>query len=224
MAKYTIELRTLVEDPGFKLFDFEYDFYTDIIPIIENFEKKFIQTYFFNEINCETVARWKYMVKSKLDNILPYYKQLYESELRAKEIDFLLNKDYTETFEKELDVTNSTTDKVNSTNSNENISNMESTNKDSNISNGISEVGLNNNSLTGINKNDTTTKDNNTSNASGTSNRNDIGKQIEKWTQTGKGNIGITSAGDLLEKWRATMINIDKMIIDECRDLFMIIY
>ena len=39
-----------------------------------------------------------------------------------------------------------------------------------------------------------------------------------------KGNIGITSSAELLKQWRQVLINIDEMIIEECRDLFMLLY
>ena len=48
--------------------------------------------------------------------------------------------------------------------------------------------------------------------------------ETETHTVTGKGNIGVTSSAELLEQWRNVLINIDKMIIDECRDLFMLVY
>ena len=46
----------------------------------------------------------------------------------------------------------------------------------------------------------------------------------EKTVFISRGNIGVTSSAELLEKWRNVMINIDQMLIDECRDLFAMIY
>ena len=45
MAKYTIELNTLLQDENFKLFDFDYDFYEEESK--EKFEEKFIDNYAF---------------------------------------------------------------------------------------------------------------------------------------------------------------------------------
>lgn len=212
MAQTTIELRTILNSPYFEVFDFDYEFYSKSQILKENFEKKFLQNYYFNEINSETVHRWKWMLKNKLDLIMPYYKQLYETELRCKNIDFMLNKDYEETFERE----------VTSDSQAENISNSNTKgtamSKGSSLNNGLSSVSLENKSLTNINEN--------TDNGSNTSNSKSVGndKQKEINKLIGKGNIGTTSSGQLLESWRNVLINIDQQIIDELFELFITVY
>lgn len=208
MAKYTIEIDTMLRDKNFNLFSFEYDFYTDNIEIKKKFEQKFIDRYRFNEIGFETVARFKHYLKTSLNEIAPYYKQLYESELRCNDIDFMLNKDYTETFIKNIDSISKSTESQNS--------NYSDLTNESNINDGVSDVSLANGNLTSVTGNE------NTSTVSGTgSNEN---KQNENYTLTGKGNIGITSSAELLSKWRDIMINIDQMMLDDLADLFMSIY
>lgn len=208
MSKYTIDIHSMVKDKNFKIFSFDYDFYSDDVEIKKKFEQKFIDRYMFHEIGFETIGRFKHYLKSTLNEITPYYKQLYESEMRAKDIDFLLNKDYTETFTKDT------------------LSNMilEGTNqsdfieggKNSDIADGVSDVSLTKGNLTSVNENK--------SNSTGTSTSNTEGNKNENYTLTGKGNIGITSSAELLEKWREVMINIDSMILDDLSDLFMLIY
>lgn len=198
----------MVADKNFKLFDFEYDFYTDDLMIKSNFEKKFIDYYMFHEIGFETVGRFKHSLKAKLNTIMPYYKQLYESELRTKEIDFMLNKDYTETYTKNIN------DKNTIIGNNQNI--YEDNSKSSDINDGVSNVSLSNGSLTNVGANSSSSTDN--INSESENNRN------ETYTLEGKGNIGITSSAELLEKWRNIMIYIDEMIINEMYELFMLIY
>ena len=67
-------------------------------------------------------------------------------------------------------------------------------------------------------------EDDNTFNSSSKSNSNEVRKQTETNTLTSKGNIGVTSSAELLEKWRKVIINIDELIINECYDLFMGVY
>ena len=208
MAKYTIELDTLLRDKNFNLFSFEYDFYTDNIIIKKKFEQKFIDRYRFNEIGFETVARFKHYLKTSLNEIAPYYKQLYESELRCNDIDFMLNKDYTETFIKNIDSLSKSTETQNS--------NYNDLTNESNINDGVSDVELTKGNLTSVTGNENTS----TSNGTGTSEN----TQNENYTLTGKGNIGITSSAELLQKWREVMINIDQLIQDDLSDLFMSIY
>lgn len=275
-SKYTIELRYLLNNGEHDIFNFNYDFYDEGRKL--NFERKFINHYFFHEIGCESVARWKHMLKSKLDMIAPYYKQLYETECKSKGIEFLLNKDLKETFIRELtsdtdkniesfyNVNSKTDSKANNKNDysslteskNENITSSKNNNSfsnnidfiESNINNG--NASLSKDSLTNINNTNekNTTKEENSSNAkdsnktdikdttnndySGVTNNSTNGNNknvslensIEKEATTliSQGNIGTTSSAELLQKWREVLINIDEMIIEECRNLFMLIY
>ena len=84
-CRYSIELREFVEDPLFVLFDFDYPFYSDDLTMKEEFENRFIEHYYFHEIGFETVARFKHYLRSRLRDVMPYYSQLYESELKAKD-------------------------------------------------------------------------------------------------------------------------------------------
>ena len=86
MAKYSMEISEMIENPLTPLFHFDYDFYCDDQLVKKKFEQKFIDHYFFYEIGCETHARWSQMLKARLNLIMPYYKQLYETELKSKNI------------------------------------------------------------------------------------------------------------------------------------------
>lgn len=212
MAKYTLELRTIEESKNVKVFDFEYDFYDKDLK--EKFEKKFIDHYYFDEIGFETIARFKHRLRTKLNEIMPDYKQLYETELAAKDINFLLNKDLKETFIREADNTNNMTG-----DSSDKITGSDNTDfKESNIGNGNATLSYN--SLTSINQNNNDFNNNKSSN----SNVVNKGNEREETTLISQGNIGITSSAELLQKWRDVIINIDQLIINECRDLFMTIY
>ena len=196
----------------FKVFNFDYDFYIDSDVIKNNFEKKFIDEYYFNEIGMETVARFQHRLKTRLNKIMPYYKQLYQTELRSKEIDFMLNKDLVETFERSLQSdSNSLNDlTVNNTGVNNNL--------ESNIENGNASLDLDKGSLTNVSKSTLTDNTNSSTIINDKTSQNETTKLISK------GNIGITSSAELLEKWRKVLINIDELIISECSDLFMMVY
>ena len=90
MSKYTLELRYIYEDEKYNLFDFPYNLYdNDLKPW---FQEKFFQHFMFYEIGFDTIGMFKQRLMSKLNDIFPYYKQLYETEIRSKGIDFMLNK------------------------------------------------------------------------------------------------------------------------------------
>ena len=46
----------------------------------------------------------------------------------------------------------------------------------------------------------------------------------EETTLVSKGNIGVTSSAELLQKWREVLINIDELIFEDMQDLFMMVY
>ena len=210
MSSYTLELRHIHQT--FKVFNFDYDFYTDSDIIKSKFEEKFIDEYFFHEIGQETVARFQHRLRTRLNKIMPYYKQLYDTELAAKDINFLLNKDLTETFERVVTGESSSINDLT-------VSDQgETNNKESNIENGNASLELENGSLTNVSK--TSLSNNTNSNNTSRDNTN----QNEITTLKSQGNIGITSSAELLEKWRSVIINIDQMIIDACDDLFMQVY
>ena len=207
MSKYTLELRYMYEDENFKLFDFPYNLYdNDLKPW---FEEKFYQHFMFYEIGFDTIGMFKQRLMSKLNDIFPYYKQLYETEIRSKGIDFMLNKDLKESYIREL-----------TSNSN--------SNQESNVSsNTLSTAGQLTPSLIANSQKidkfmDSAQKDNATSNSTSTGESN--GNSREEYTLTSQGNIGITSSAELLTKWRETILNIDLMIFEECNDLFMQIF
>ena len=207
MSKYTLELRYLYEDENFKLFDFPYNLYNnDLKPW---FEEKFFQHFMFYEIGFDTIGMFKQRLMTKLNDIYPYYRQLYETEIRTKGIDFMLNKDLTESYVREL-----------TSNSN--------SNQESNVtSNSLSTAGQLTPSLIANSQKidkfmDSAQKDNSSSNSTSTGESN--GNSKEQYSLISQGNIGITSSAELLTKWRETILNIDLMIFEECNDLFMQIF
>ena len=232
MAEYTIELRK-IETQG-NVFNFDYDFYSDDEQMKSEFEKKFTDYYYFDEIGFETVARFKHNLRSKLNLIMPYYKQLYRTELEAQKIDFLLNKDLREEFIRTVDNEyenigkNIGISKGKTDSNSKNTSSGKSTTSESRLDNGVADVNLRN--LTGVvGVDDSSTVAGTESNSSSSelnTNSNDSGnnKTEEKTILISKGNIGVTSSAELLEKWRSVIINIDRQIIEDCRDLFMLIY
>ena len=204
MSKYTLEFRYIVNDGNFNLFDFPYNLYdNDLKPW---FEEKFKQHFMFYEIGFETIGQFKQRLMSKLNDIFPYYKQLYETEIKAKGIDFMLNKDLKESYIREL------------------TSNSNSSQESNSSSNSITKSGeLSPSIIKDIDKYmDTASKDDSTSNNKSTGESN--GNSKEEYTLTSQGNIGITSSAELLDKWRQTLINIDMLIFSECEDLFMQIF
>ena len=210
-CRYSIELREFVEDPLFTLFDFDYPFYSDDLSMKEEFENRFIEHYYFHEIGFETVARFKHYLRSRLRDVMPYYSQ---------DLNFLLNKDLREEFIRESSGTLESSAKTSGSNS---MSSSNTNNsKVSNLDNGVAAVNLSSGNLTGVSQ-DTTSANASNQTESGTTQANKT-NQNEKTVFTSQGNIGVVSSANLLKEWRDVMINIQLQLIEECHDLFMLIY
>lgn len=208
MSKHTLEINQIVNDLDFKLFDFDYNLYDNELK--SAFEKKFIDHFYFYEIGLTPIARFKKALQIKLNDIYPYFKQLYQTELRCKDIDFMLNKDLKEQYTREL-TGNSSVNQSSTSTSNDtslNINNDTPQNKIDDLDQFMTSASKN--------------TDNSTMNSSGTNSAEN--NSTETYSLVSQGNIGVTSSAELLEKWRSVLINIDQMIFEECNDLFMLIY
>ena len=224
--RYTMEIRTIIKT--IPIFDFKYEFYEESLK--SNFEEKFINHFYFREIGFETIARFKRQLNTKLNEIMPYYVELYKTMLKSKNIDFLVNKDLVEIYEKNIqenansnENTSNMSNNVNSETFNSNMKTLDKTldtpqGSIENLDNYLSGASKGENST--INKNNS----NSTTNIDTTNNIDSNRKQIETFKNTSKGNIGITSSAELLEKWRKTIINIDMLIISDLECLFMGLY
>lgn len=78
-----------------KIFDFEWPIFDEEyrVPL----EKKILRYFYTREIGCETYGLWKLMLQNKLCEIMPYYNQLYKSELLMAGVNPLNDVDYTKT-------------------------------------------------------------------------------------------------------------------------------
>lgn len=209
MANYTIELRKIIESK-INIFDFDYPFYNENEK--EYFQDRFIKHFYFREIGSETVARFKHYLEDKLHEIAPFYKHLYETTIYN--YDPILNYSVEEQIQRSLNELNN--GYVNS--------NMKSTNTSNNSSSQFDTP------ITPIANTRKTPSfieediNDNTSIGSGSEERTSTNNLTENNSRTMKGNIGVMATQDLIMKEREIIININKMIFEECEDLFMQIY
>ncbi|MBS5720646.1 MAG: hypothetical protein KHW57_08295 [Clostridium sp.] len=230
MSRYTIELRYLIEgnyDLGLKdypIFDESYR---------EQLNNKIIQHYYFREIGFETEALFKNRLNQKMNEIMPYYNQMYESS--KLKIDPLSTIDLEEVFSRKSKTTGEGTSSTSGTGNNTNNFNSTDTTDYGKISK-FSDIAqaqttpneiLNDKYLTSATVDDGQDKNTNTgtntsqteSTTSGTST--DERNLDEDTTLTRKGNNGTASESELLNMYRETFLNIDMMIIDDLDELFL---
>ena len=242
MANYTMEIRQMIDNSLIGLFTFDYDFYSDNPKDKEEFEKLFVQWYYFREIGFETPERFKLKLQAKLNVIMPYYRQLALTEwdkVRTVE-QMMTSKNLKETSTHEQSITgnneSSSNGQSNQSGKGSSTQHQSTTNtqngKSSNLSDGVSQASLQdgyltstssvedkgNQTLSGSTSDNTEVKS--SQNTSGTNNQ----VLTESTTFTSEGDIGIQTPAYAITEWRKVLININQMIIEECNDLFMKLY
>ena len=216
MSKYTTTIYYLKQNG----FDFELNEY----PIFdeayrETLNNLILDNFLMDEIGFETPALFRHYLKTKLNEIMPYYNLLYKAQLRFSEADVLLgNVDLTETFDRNIDST---------TNSNGNsISSNTATGKSKQLYQDTPQGKLKNTDIDNaeyatnltLNKsegnNQSTVEDNTTSS----------GNNVEHYLKTIKGNNGKMYNIELLQKALTGFKNINTQLLKELEPLFMGIY
>nr|DAO18560.1 MAG TPA: Lower collar protein [Caudoviricetes sp.] len=215
-SKYTLQLYYIYKDDTYNLFDQHYNLYNNELK--PYFEEKFFQHFMFYEIGFDNINIFKQHLISTLNDIYPKYKQLYETEIRCQNIDFMLNKDLRESYIRKLNGESEGNSQAISSSDNT------STNNDLTIANDtpqnkVDDLDKYMTSASKINSNST---NNSTSNANNTIKNKS--NNIEEYELISQGNIGVTSSAELLEKWRNVLINIDLMIFKELENLFLFVF
>lgn len=248
MAKYTIELRKVCEyfnrsevEGWFKDYELS-DFLTnEQIQTIENFgvwnkdklARKIVDHYWMREIGLETPALFSHYARVKMQEIMGEKLPLiYSSSIKY---DPLINVDYTETFERNIDSNGSSDNSITSENSGSSNSSSTQTNSGFSINNDTPQTRITKQNLdSGIyasstNQNDSSISiEDETSNSSSqesTSNSTDKRSTAENYSKTVKGNSGVSAtAQKMIVQYRENIIAIDKEIIEELNSLFMGLY
>ena len=253
MSKYTTEVRFICENSAGlsesegannvdsildkcwnKVFNFDFPIFD------ENYRqvlcRKILKHYYTREIAHETVGRWKLALNAKLNEIMPYYNQMYKSELLEfnpfYDVDLTRSREGSGTSNRTSNntETNSGTSKNVSSGSvtinSDTLNRFSDTPQNSMDTQGIADsvplttvTKVNEDNMTTNESTDTLTRNDNKT-GSGTENINNTDKYIE----TVKGKQGTENYSSLLKKFRETFLNIDMMIIEDCSDCFFTLW
>ena len=261
MSKYTTEVRFicetaagLTESVGYNsidevldgardsVFDFDFPIFDESYRAV--LENKILKHYYTREIGAETVGLWKLWLNTRLNEIMPYYNKLYESEL----IKFnpMYDVDLTTDYNKEDNGTNnktgsfsqsgsdstSGTDGISST-KNDAIKNDHWDYYSDTPQGGVNGLADNTyltnarhitddgtgstSSVTGTNTISRTGENS----KSGNSTDNATIRNVEDYLHHVVGKTGGVSYSKMLKEFRDTFLNIDMLVIGELKDLFM---
>lgn len=253
MSKYTTEVRFICENSAGlsesegadnvdsildkcwnKVFNFDFPIFD------ENYRqvlcRKILKHYYTREIAHETVGRWKLALNAKLNEIMPYYNQLYKSELLEfnpfYDVDLTRSREGSGTSNRTSNNTETNSGTSKNVSSGSGTSNTDTLNRFSDTpQNSMDTQGITDSvpltTVTKVNEDNTTTNEstdtltrNDNKTGSGTENINNTDKYIE----TIKGKQGTENYSSLLKKFRETFLNIDMMIIEDCSDCFFTLW
>lgn len=253
MSKYTTEVRFICENSAGlsesegadnvdsildkcwnKVFNFDFPIFD------ENYRqvlcRKILKHYYTREIAHETVGRWKLALNAKLNEIMPYYNQLYKSELLEfnpfYDVDLTRSKEGSGTSNKTSNNTETNSGTSKNVSSGSGTSNTDTLNRFSDTpQNSMDTQGIADNvpltTVTKVNEDNTTTNESTdtlTRNDSKTGNSTENINNTDKYIETVKGKQGTENYSSLLKKFRETFLNIDMMIIEDCSDCFFTLW
>lgn len=227
-----------------KIFDFDY-------PVFNNhkqeLETKIVMHNYNKEICTETFGLWKLYLEERMNLIMPYYNELYKTV--NLEYEWLNDIDVIEDYKQNkttsgnvidntmgkikdsgAETTNSTIDENNSVNGTKTTKDLRSDCPQANYNNldyatELHDVNsTDNNTSTHTATSNGVVDKNNTTDTTSNSNTSSSSTGNENFTRSHKGLNGSKSRTQLNIEYRESIINIDNMIIDELKDLFMMIY
>lgn len=236
VSKYTTQLRFICETYAKLTVSSGFDDIEDVLdqswnkifsdfPIFDEHYrpelcKKILRHYYTREICCETVGRWLLFLSDKMKNIMPYYNQLYQSELLK--IQPLVSVERCVTHEGSGSETKTT---------NRNGTNTSTSSTDGSTDTWSYYSDTPQGGITGLDSNDYLTNATHNVGSDGTGSTLN-GKTTD--IETGSGNrsdsyvdkvLGYEgNQSEMLLKFRETFLNIDMMVIDQLKDLFFSIY
>ena len=260
-AEYTCYLKTLMDDPhGKEMLDKAMSTYPlykkqskeemipSYIPTREELNKKILDHYKYREIGFETPGRFIDELEIALNEIMPYYNQLFFSA--DQDYSMLYNVDYTREFEGTKDglnklvgksvATGTTTSDATDSSTNESSAtshskNVETSTPQGNISKPAQQIGnvthadkVTWNETIGTDEGTTSGESHvtGTSSTTGDSTQDVTSKDIDKHIERIKGNYGMVTFQSLIEHYRELIINIEQQIIFDRRiqELFLSVY
>ena len=239
MSSYTTELRFICESiyrlehsTGYndiekilksvhkKIFDFDYPIFVVLYRSV--LEIMILRHFYTREIGFETVGLWKLKLADKMITIMPYYNKWYASDLLEFnplwDTDFTRKGNINDTNKSKND--SASTDKGKQTNSN--TSKLKSKFSDTpqgSISSLENDTYLTSATIDETNGSYTNTNENNSTNTIKHEATN-----LNEYFEIVQGNRGVFDNGTMLRHYRETLTNINKNLLSELEDLFMLLW
>ena len=234
MAEYTIQLRTLLQTDFQPALD-DYPIFDESYRTALN--AKILNHYYMEEIGLETPDLFNHYLSNRMAEIMPYYNEMYRAQ--ALIANPFHNFEYSETSKRETDQDNTQTTTGENVETSSQDSDTTFTKGQVRSHSAQSDTPQSNltpyNVARGgyaslVNMSETESDNDVTSGQASTDARQDSQtatagniKTVDDYIRTITGSQGI-SKPEILKQYKSAFINIDREIINELRDLFMIVY
>lgn len=191
-----------------KIFNFNFPIYSEAYRT--EFEEKLIRHFYFHEINITSIGAWKFQLREKLNLIMPLYNKMYEAV--SIKYDPLIDTQMHETYTRNNNLTSDSSTNGNVT--------QKDTSNNSQVYSDLPQTTLHGGDYaTNSTQNEGTA--NSIQNASQTANATSSNKETYEHDTTG---FSGKSQQTLLIEYYEALRNVDEMVFNELRDLFMFIY
>ena len=225
------KMNEVIETARQKIFNFDY-------PIPEeykqNLETKINRRYYFREIAVETYALWHFFLQNKMQEIMPYYNQLYESLIYEYEpfdnvnitTTGMDNIEGNKTESNDMSFSNTSTNKIDdkTTTTADNWKYYSDTPQGG--VDGLSSHKYLTNATNVDNTNTATGSSTSNGNTNGNTNENkeENKRENKNYSETIKGKNNTKSYSEMIVEYRKSLINIDNEVINELSDLFFMLW
>lgn len=191
-----------------QIFNFDFPIYDESYRT--EFEEKLIRHFYFHEINITSIGAWKFQLREKLNLIMPVYNKMYEAV--AIKYDPLIDTQMHETYTRTNNLTSNSSTQGDVT--------QNDTSQNQQVYSDLPQTTLHGGDYaTNSTQNDGTATS--AQKASQTANAKSDNTETYEHNNTG---FSSRSQQGLLMEYYESLRNVDEMIFNELRELFMLVY
>jgi hypothetical protein len=205
-----LSVQRIIDKTQGKFFDFDFPFYSEDRKDLYTFKTYFLLRYWNNYIGFETLGMWKTAFIAKMYELTPYYTKLYNAIQNDNPFTNIYVTFTEAEKENEKTTTNSTDAGESKVKNNQNYQNIDSDNPQVTVATQDYASAMSR----GETVNDTTTSAKN--NHAGNDNKDS--KRDRETKETG---LRGKSTSEAIAEYREQIQNINRELVEACRDLFM---
>lgn len=205
-----LSVQKIIDKSQNKFFDFDFPFYSNNVKDLDEFKTYFLLRYWNNYIGFETLGMWKTAFITKMHELIPYYTKLYDA-IQHDNPFTNINTTITEAEkENEKTTTNSTDAGESEIKNSQNYQNIDSDNPQVTVATQDYASSMSRGET--VNNTKTTAKNNHAGNDN---------KDSKRDRETKETGLRGKSTSEAIAEYREQIQNINRELVEACRDLFL---